>query len=105
VGEVNIDATLIQDVAQVDSKGTNNVVELSNSEQPLREVAIAVGITERAVQRIISELESAGYLERKKIGRQNSYTLHTDIKLRHSLEEHTTIGEILDVVVDQEPSK
>lgn len=70
-----------------------------NPEQPLREVALAVGITERAVQRIISELEAAGYLKREKVGRQNTYTLHRDLKLRHALEENSTIGELLEVVI------
>lgn len=76
-----------------------------NPRQPLREVAVAVGITERAVQRIVSELETAGYLEREKVGRQNTYTLHRDIKLRHSLEENTTIGNLLQFINDQEPSE
>lgn len=39
----------------------------------LREVAIRVGITERAVQRIIRELEQAEYIVRGKIGRRNCY--------------------------------
>jgi len=67
-------------------------------EQPLREVAIAVGITERAVQRIVADLEAAGYLSRRKIGRQNHYVIHHGIQLRHPLESHRTIGDLLDVV-------
>ncbi|MEO0796794.1 MAG: winged helix-turn-helix domain-containing protein [Verrucomicrobiota bacterium] len=72
-----------------------------NPEQPLREVAIAVGITERAVQRIVADLEDSGYLERQRQGRQNSYVIHDDIPLRHELESHRTIGDLLDVVVAQ----
>lgn len=68
-------------------------------EQPLREVAMSVGITERAVQRIVAELEEAGYLERKRVGRQNCYIIHTEGQLRHPLEAHRTIGDLLDVVV------
>lgn len=67
--------------------------------QPLREVALSVGITERAVQRIVAELEEAGYLERKRIGRQNEYIIHADGRLRHPLEAHRCIGDLLDVVV------
>ncbi|MGB0743096.1 MAG: helix-turn-helix transcriptional regulator [Opitutales bacterium] len=70
-----------------------------NPEQPLREVALSVGITERAVQRIVAELEVAGYLERERIGRQNCYFIHTQGRLRHPLEAHRTIGDLLDVVV------
>lgn len=71
-----------------------------NADQPLREVALAVGITERAVQRIIADLEEAGYLVREKSGRQNTYTLNTSHRLRHELEKKHSIGEILEVLVD-----
>lgn len=70
-----------------------------NGEQPLREVALSVGITERAVQRIVAELEDAGYLERKRVGRQNRYVIHSEGRLRHPLEAHRSIGDLLDVVV------
>ncbi|PXA03415.1 ArsR family transcriptional regulator [Coraliomargarita sinensis] len=75
-----------------------------NAEQPLREVALSVGITERAVQRIVAELEEAGYLERMRVGRQNCYLIHTEGRLRHPLEAHRTIGALLDVVVPR-PTK
>jgi len=70
-----------------------------NAQQPLREVALAVGITERAVQRIVTELEEAGFLERKRIGRQNTYIIHNEGRLRHPMEAHRVIGDLLDVVV------
>ncbi|MGB0409765.1 MAG: helix-turn-helix transcriptional regulator [Opitutales bacterium] len=70
-----------------------------NPEQPLREVALSVGITERAVQRIVAELEGAGYIERERVGRQNHYSIHTEGRLRHPLEAHRSIGDLLDVVV------
>ena len=70
-----------------------------NPEHPLREVALSVGITERAVQRIVAELEEAGYLSRERVGRQNHYHIHDTIRLRHELEAHRAIGDLLDVVV------
>ena len=70
-----------------------------NAEQPLREVAMSVGITERAVQRIVAELEEAGYLERERVGRQNRYIIYREGRLRHPLESHRSIGHILDVLV------
>ena len=69
-----------------------------NGDQPLREVAVSVGITERAVQRIVSELEYGGYLEREKIGRQNIYTLNIQKPLRHKLESHRSIGDVLKIL-------
>ena len=62
---------------------------------PLKEVARAVGITERAVQRIVKDLEEERVLERQKVGRQNRYQIHHDFRLRHPLESHRTIGELL----------
>lgn len=61
----------------------------------LRDVAKAVGITERMVQRIIAELEQAGYLHITKHGRRNHYTLRLQARLRHPLEQQHTIGELL----------
>lgn len=61
----------------------------------LRDVALAVGITERAVQVIVTELEQAGYLTRSRVGRRNHYQLHPHLPLRHPLERDHTIGELL----------
>lgn len=61
----------------------------------LREVALQVGITERAVQRIIADLEAGGVIEREKIGRQNHYRIRISEPLRHPIESHRTIGELL----------
>lgn len=68
-----------------------------NGDQPLREVAVTVGITERAVQRIIADLERGGYIRREKIGRQNSYHIEKRKPFRHDIESDHTIGELLDI--------
>lgn len=64
----------------------------------MREVADFVGITERAVQRIISDLEEAGVLDREKNGRRNSYHFHLKRPLRHDIEAHRTIEDIISLV-------
>jgi hypothetical protein len=61
-----------------------------------REIADLVGITERAVQRILADLIHAGYLTREKRGRQNVYTIQSDKHLRHPLERHCEIGGLLE---------
>ncbi|MFO1042772.1 MAG: ArsR family transcriptional regulator [Planctomycetaceae bacterium] len=61
----------------------------------LREVALQVGITERAVQRIIADLEAGQIIEREKVGRRNQYSIRADQSLRHPIESHRTIGELL----------
>lgn len=64
----------------------------------LREVALRVGITERAVQKIVADLEEAGALKRKREGRRNHYWINRGFRLRHALEEHAEIGNLLDSV-------
>ena len=64
----------------------------------LRDVAEQVGITERATQRIVTDLVEAGYLERTREGRRNSYRLNPDLPLRHPLERQHSVGEIIAVL-------
>ncbi|MGE0229355.1 MAG: helix-turn-helix transcriptional regulator [Dehalococcoidia bacterium] len=61
----------------------------------LRDVAEAVGITERATQRIVQELEAEGYLEHERVGRRNYYRLHQQRPLRHPLEREHRVAELL----------
>lgn len=61
----------------------------------LREVALKVGITERATQRIVFELEDSGYLRHERQGRRNHYELNLRAPLRHPLEEHVTVGDLI----------
>jgi len=64
----------------------------------LRDVAGQVGITERAAHRIVAELEQEGALERRKSGRRNHYEVDKDFPLRHPLERHCTVGQLLRMV-------
>lgn len=69
-----------------------------NPDMRLRDVAVAVGITERAAQRIVAELVEAGYISRERNGRRNSYEVHPELPLRHPVEREHHIGELLDVL-------
>ena len=69
-----------------------------NPEETVREIARKVGITERAVQRILGDLEEGGVITRERNGRKNSYTLSLDRPLRHPLEANTTIAEVIRVI-------
>lgn len=64
----------------------------------LRDVATQVGITERAVQRIVGDLEEAGYLTRVRTGRRNHYQLNPGLPLRHPIEAHRTVGVLLELI-------
>jgi Winged helix-turn-helix DNA-binding len=66
-----------------------------NSEITLREVAVLVGITERMVQKIVAELVDAGFLAVTKVGRRNTYEIMLEKNLRHPLESHCSIGDML----------
>ncbi|MFM7148924.1 MAG: helix-turn-helix transcriptional regulator [Gemmataceae bacterium] len=71
----------------------------------MREVAEKVGITERAVQRIVAELVAGGYLERERTGRRNHYRVHSHLPLRHSIEKHRNISHLLALVLSEEELK
>jgi len=66
----------------------------------LRDVADRVGITERAVQKIVSDLVDGGILSRKREGRRNHYQLHASQPLRHPLEAHKTVEALLSMVLE-----
>ena len=68
----------------------------------LREVAQRVGITERAVQMILVDLEGEGLVVRERRGRRNHYVLHLDQPLRHPIEAHRTVGELVQLILDDE---
>ncbi len=65
----------------------------------LREVADRVGITQRAVQRIVADLEDAGYLSRVREGRRNRYELHADRPFRHPVVAHRDVRLLLDLIL------
>lgn len=64
----------------------------------LRDVAIKVGITERAAQRIVADLIEAGYLESHKHGRRNQYQINGSLPLRHPIEEQHHVAALLSLL-------
>lgn len=62
----------------------------------LREVAFLIGITERAVQKIVHDLVEEGLLERYRDGRRNRYDLRLEQPLRHPLEAHRAVRDLVD---------
>ena len=69
-----------------------------NPRARLRDIAETVGITERAAQRIVSDLVIAGYVSREREGRRNHYTLNRTAPMRHPSQRDHEIGELLDVL-------
>lgn len=75
-----------------------------NHEARLRDVAADVGITERAVQKIVRDLQDAGYVVVSKQGRCNRYRINKRKALRHKLEAKCTVGQLLAVVSKPGPA-
>jgi predicted transcriptional regulator len=65
----------------------------------LRDIAAAVGITERAAHRILSELVDGGYVLREREGRRNHYQVVPDLPLRHPLVQGREVGDLLKVLL------
>jgi len=84
-----------------------------DSEARLRDVATDVGLTERAVQKIVRDLQACGMITVSKHcgmitvskhGRRNRYSIDNGKALRHDLEAHCTLGALIDLI-DSKPIK
>jgi len=67
-------------------------------EARVRDIAQLVGITERAVLQILADLEASGTIVRRRVGRRSSYEIDRSVALRHPLEHHRTVGDIIALV-------
>lgn len=65
----------------------------------MRDVAVRVGVTERAVQRIVAELEEGGYVKRERTGRQNRYEICSSLPLRHPIERDCAVSSLIRMVL------
>ena len=75
-----------------------------NPEARMRDVAENVGITERAVQRIVQELVDYGVLSRSRICRRNTYRIHPEKPLRHPVEANCRVEDLLAMITDWSPA-
>jgi DNA-binding MarR family transcriptional regulator len=69
-----------------------------NPQARTRDIAEQVGITERAAQRIVSDLVAENYVTRTKVGRRNHYTINPRGHLRHPIFRNLAIGPLLEVL-------
>ncbi len=67
----------------------------------LRDVAAEVGVTERAAQAIVADLEAGGYLRRTRVGRRNEYTLNPAGRFRHPAEADRQVGHLLALFTEE----
>lgn len=61
----------------------------------MREIASHIGITERAVQRIIDDLTTHGYIVITKDGRRNHYEIDLEHPIQHPLTKHRNVGDLV----------
>ena len=69
----------------------------------LRDLAVQVGITERSAQKIVAELETAGYVSKTRVGRRNVYRVNPRLRFRHPLEADHRVGELIDLFAGERP--
>lgn len=74
-----------------------------NADARVSDIARAVGITDRAVHGIISDLTNAGYVDKARSGRRNHYDLHPEVPMRHPLEAGHLVGELLEAIGELKP--
>lgn len=70
----------------------------------VRQIALAIALTEWTVHKIIGELEAEGYIERRKVGRKNVYLIDPTRTLRHEMLRNVMVGDLLKVL-GWEPGK
>uniref|UniRef100_UPI003F49387A helix-turn-helix transcriptional regulator n=1 Tax=Nonomuraea sp. CA-252377 TaxID=3240003 RepID=UPI003F49387A len=79
------------------------LVEVARNPQArLRDIAARIGITERGVQNIITDLHHAGYLARERVGRRNHYHLNLDKRFRYPTEAGLPIRLLVDIFIDRD---
>jgi len=71
----------------------------------LRDLAAALDVTERTAYGLVVDLTDAGYVVKEKAGRRNRYHIQEHLPLRESTSRERTIGEVLDLLVDANPTK
>jgi len=67
---------------------------VQNPRATLREVALATGLTERAVYQIVRELEEGKFILKRKVGRRNVYTINRRTILEHPAYGSLTIADV-----------
>ncbi len=85
---------------------TNHGLVLSyiwhNPTSTAREIAQYIGVTERTTHKIISDLERAGYITRRRSGRRNVYSVDPSLPLRHHTKNDIMVSELLEALTSRD---
>jgi predicted ArsR family transcriptional regulator len=60
-----------------------------------RELSMSIGITERAVRKIIADLEMEGYISKEREGRRVRCSINSNLPLRHQTQRDKSIEGLL----------
>jgi hypothetical protein len=71
----------------------------------MRDIASDIGITERATQRIVSDLIEAGYVDRKRVGRRNSYSVQPRLSIALPNDRDVDLSSLLNVLLPSDASR
>jgi IclR helix-turn-helix domain len=71
----------------------------------LRDIAAALGITERSAYGIVNDLADAGYVVKDKDGRRNRYQVQSHLPVREAIGREPTIGQVLELLVETDPPR
>jgi DNA-binding transcriptional ArsR family regulator len=72
----------------------------NNAQARLRDLAVALDVTERTAYAIVVDLTESGYVVKERDGRRNRYEIQDHLPLRDSMSRKRTIGEVLDLLAD-----
>lgn len=70
----------------------------------MRDIAATLEITERATQRIVADLVTAGYLDRERTGRRNRYTVRTSLSIDLPTRRDIDLKSLLNVLLPEDSS-
>jgi hypothetical protein len=76
------------------SHGLVLIAVANNPEKTARDIGDDIGLTERTTHKIIVDLERAGYITRRKVGRKNTYRIHPNVQIRDTVTD-SSIGKLL----------
>ena len=96
-------SAIVPTVADWSLLSTHGLVLVNVARHPearLRDIADWVGLTERAVQRIVGDLCEAGYLCRRRVGRRNAYEIRPGLPLRHPSLQDRRLSDLLAGLVE-----
>jgi predicted transcriptional regulator len=78
---------------------------LQNPQCTMREMALALGVTERSIQRVLDDLSSEGYIDWQRTGKGNIYEINHTLGLKHELTKDFSVGDLLNLLTSKRESK